>query len=106
MEARAVQVGLGHVAIGLGGVDVRHVVGRQRGDGVGVGGRRGGGGFEGRRRLLPRGQAMEEEEMIMVSAALMASVRRHSPLHCASRSFHGTKSIGRAWNLETMHACW
>jgi hypothetical protein len=43
MDARAIQVGLRHVAVGVGGVDVRGVVGCQRGHSVGVGGHGGGG---------------------------------------------------------------
>lgn len=91
MEARAVHVGLGHVAVGVGGVDVGHVVGGQRGDGVGVGGGRGsGGGAQGRRRVLPCCQALEEEEIMTASAALLRLL--------------GRESVARAWNLET-NAC-
>jgi hypothetical protein len=62
-----------------------------------VGGRGGGGGAQGRRWVLPRRPALEEEE-IVVSA---------SPIHrTACLALHGRRSIdlARAWNLET-NAC-
>uniref|UniRef100_A0A0D3GDI5 DUF868 domain-containing protein n=1 Tax=Oryza barthii TaxID=65489 RepID=A0A0D3GDI5_9ORYZ len=61
VEEGAVQVGVGLVAGGVGGVDVGGVVGRERGDGGRLG-HGGGGGDERRRRLLSRRAPLEDEE--------------------------------------------